>query len=117
MPRGHYVRTEAHRRAFAERVRKADRSGDKNSRWSGDSVGYSGVHIWMQKNFGRPQLCDTCGSTTAKTFDWANISGQYLRDRADWKRLCRSCHMKEDGRAAAGVQHMLAGKKAGRSHV
>jgi hypothetical protein len=25
-------------------------------------------------------------------FDWANISGEYLRDFSDWQQLCKLCH-------------------------
>lgn len=62
------------------------------------TVGYKGIHNWMTRTYGQPKYCESCDSTNAARFDWANISGEYLRDRSDWERLCRSCHMKKDGR-------------------
>jgi hypothetical protein len=70
--------------------------GDRSRFWKGDMVGYHGVHIWMRKTFGKPSLCDHCGTTTAKKFNWANISLKYRRLRSDWLRLCQSCHIKFD---------------------
>lgn len=29
-------------------------------------------------------------------YEWANISGEYKRDRSDWVMLCPSCHRKID---------------------
>lgn len=31
-----------------------------------------------------------------KRYEWANISGEYKRDRSDWVMLCPSCHRKID---------------------
>ena len=54
--------------------------------------GYESVHDWMRKNFGKPYFCEGCGIEEAYRFEWANISGKYLRDKCDWIRLCASCH-------------------------
>lgn len=56
---------------------------------------YMAVHHWVKYHLGTPKLCDACGSTTAKRYDWANISGEYKRDLSDWRRLCRFCHVME----------------------
>jgi hypothetical protein len=32
-----------------------------------------------------------------KRFDWANKSGKYMRDIADYIQLCPSCHKLYDG--------------------
>lgn len=71
-------------------------SGEASSGWKGDKISYNGLHWWIRRHFGKPQLCEDCGTTIAKIFDWANISGLYSRERSDWKRLCRSCHIKFD---------------------
>ena len=105
---GKYVRTELHRKALSERAKKQHLSGEQSSNWKGDKVGYSGIHIWMRTHYGTPRLCDKCGTTDAGRFDWANISGQYKRDRSDWTRLCRGCHMRQDGRGARAVKAMHA---------
>jgi hypothetical protein len=31
-----------------------------------------------------------------KTFNWANISGNYKREKDDWIMLCASCHQSWD---------------------
>ena len=54
---------------------------------------YESVHHWVKRKNGKPALCENCGSTDKKAYDWANISGDYKRDLNDWKRLCRSCHL------------------------
>jgi len=60
----------------------------------GDDVGYKGLHLWVQKQRGKPTICEFCGDTSKlpQDYQWANLSGDYLRDIQDWARLCRSCH-------------------------
>jgi hypothetical protein len=70
--------------------------GERGHNWLGDDVTYIGLHTWTTRHFGRPKLCEHCGTTTAKKFHWANISRAYRRDRSDWLRLCASCHQKFD---------------------
>ena len=60
--------------------------------WKGDEAGYHAIHKWIIRKLGQPSLCEECGTTTAKRFEWANISGEYKRDFDDYKRLCKSCH-------------------------
>ena len=83
--------------------RKGDKriTGKNNSRWAGDCIGYQGRHYWLYDNFGKPSFCEICGTQKARRFEWANISGRYLKDRGDWLRTCASCHRKLDG--VAGV--------------
>ena len=69
--------------------------GEKVWNWKGDNVGYGGLHAWVRRKLGTPQNCARCGTTTAKRYEWANISGEYRRDITDWIRLCTSCHRKE----------------------
>lgn len=54
--------------------------------------GYITLHSWVRYHKGKPNLCEKCGATEAKKFEWANISGEYKRDLSDWIRLCVSCH-------------------------
>ena len=69
---------------------------DKNSSWKGDKVGYHGVHKWVKKWKGKPNLCENCGITTAKRYHWANIDHKYRRVLEDYIRLCPKCHSKYD---------------------
>lgn len=61
---------------------------------------YHTAHWWIKSKYGTPNKCDNCGFINENTrrFNWANISGEYLKIRDDWKRLCISCHIKFDKR-------------------
>lgn len=69
---------------------------EKNPNWKGDMVSKQGLHAWLVRHYGRPQRCERCNTQEAKRYDWANISGEYKRDRDDFIRLCRSCHVSMD---------------------
>lgn len=71
------------------------RSGDKHPSWKGDKVGYSGIHLWVATYWGRESKCEKCKTTTAKRYEWANL-GILNRERKNWKRLCKKCHVKLD---------------------
>lgn len=69
---------------------------EKHGQWKGDDVGISCLHSWIKRRKLKPELCENCHKN--KPFDLANISGEYKRNVNDFKWVCRSCHMKEDGR-------------------
>lgn len=75
---------------------KGKKIGSKSPRWNPDRNSYFVLHNWVVEQLGKPLKCETCLTTSAKRFDWANISGKYKRNLKDWKRLCRSCHLKLD---------------------
>ena len=69
--------------------------------WKGGEASYFAKHIWMVNNHGNPSECEQCGIEGKKngrswSIHWANISGQFLRDLSDWKRLCVPCHRRFD---------------------
>src|SRR3990167_4441764 len=65
---------------------------EKHPQWKSDRVGYLALHQWIARKLGSPRMCAHCKTTTAKRYDWANVSKQYVRDLSDWIRLCRKCH-------------------------
>ncbi len=69
---------------------------EKNPMWKGDNVGYIPLHNWVRRRKPKPKLCEECEKN--KPYDLANISGEYKRDINDFEWICRSCHMKKDGR-------------------
>ncbi len=70
---------------------------EKNPNWTGQRPTYGGIHQWVRYNFGRPDTCSQCGiKGTGRFMQWANLSGNYLRERSDWMRMCRPCHLKFD---------------------
>ena len=83
------------RQEVIEKVKKHQK-GKTNSNWKGGNVSYGGLHIWMNRNWGRPKYCDYCGILTAKRNDWANITGSYDREKENYRRLCRGCHIRLD---------------------
>ncbi len=78
------------------------------SAWKGNETGYPAKHVHLVKHFGHPQFCEHCGIKGKDIYrkdghrywsiDYANLSGNYLRERSDYIGLCRKCHNKFDGR-------------------
>lgn len=61
-----------------------------------DNPGYSAIHVWLLTNYEKSGICSECGEH--RKTDWANISGEYHRERSDFRELCRSCHKLEHSR-------------------
>lgn len=57
---------------------------------------YTFLHRWVKKHKVTPQMCEACGTTETRRYEWANVSGEYRQDLDDFKRLCRACHIKYD---------------------
>lgn len=72
------------------------KKGPENPGWKGDDVGYHGLHKWVQRELGKPSVCEHCGDTSARKYEWANLSHEYKRDLYDWVRLCTPCHRAYD---------------------
>lgn len=70
--------------------------GENHPMWKGDFAKLDAKHIYMKNKYGTPKFCEGCGNETAIRYEWANISGEYKRDRGDWLRLCKKCHNKFD---------------------
>lgn len=91
----------------ANRLKGGLRKGERHPHWKGEAASYAAVHIWITGSRGRPSICELCGTTTAKKFEWANRDHQYRRVLEDYFRACTSCHRLYD------YEHGLA-KKGGR---
>jgi len=61
-------------------------------RWKGDNASYVAKHMWVYKHRGKARICEPHPEHNALRFEWANISGKYLRDVNDYIQLCPSCH-------------------------
>lgn len=66
--------------------------------FNGTVAEYKALHKWIRTNFPVPAECDHCSKQDAKRYDWAAIDNRYTKLREDWEYLCRSCHIKSDGR-------------------
>src|ERR1035437_3058690 len=67
--------------------------GKNNTSWSGDDVGYGGVHLWICNKLGKPNYCEICKKTRKKMYHWANKKHTYKRIIKDYMRLCASCQI------------------------
>lgn len=86
------VVSEKERKSTSERF-----SGEKNHLWKGDKAGYSSIHCWVRRWFGRAWTCESCGVTKeTNRIEWSNKDGRYSRDRFDWQQLCVRCHYAYD---------------------
>ena len=72
--------------------------GADNSNWKGDNVGYDALHNWVSRQLGKPNTCEHCKKSglSGQWIQWANKSGNYLRNITDWIRLCAKCHSAYD---------------------
>lgn len=57
---------------------------------------YIQLHAWVNHHKGKASECTECGTTTAKRYEWSNISGEYKQDVSDYRSLCTSCHRRLD---------------------
>lgn len=69
---------------------------EKHPSWSGDKIGYYGLHQWVKKHLGKANHCSICNISGKNKYQWANKSHTYKRDTADWTSLCIKCHRKYD---------------------
>lgn len=76
--------------------KSCSKKGKINKMWRGEKVQYHALHAWVKRNNPEPANCECCGKEAK--LDAANISNEYKREITDWEWLCRSCHMKKDGR-------------------
>jgi hypothetical protein len=67
---------------------------ENHPQFKGEDVGYSGLHKWLSRRKVKTGVCSGCGQT--RKTEWANVSGVYLRDLADYVELCRLCHEELD---------------------
>jgi hypothetical protein len=78
--------------------------------WKGEAVGYRAIHTYLQKHFPKTGICEEC-SESGKT-DYALIKDrEYSRDRADYRELCRSCHVAYDDVGAPSVRRRAGAAK------
>ena len=88
---------EAKKKMSLAKMGKRGKESNKFGKFKTDAkYKYGSIHTWMNYHFGKPMKCEHCKNTDKKRYDWANISGKYLRIKEDWYRLCRSCHIKYD---------------------
>lgn len=85
-----------HHTEEAKQKSRLTKLGEKNPNWIGDKINCKAVHLWITRNYKKPELCEECKEQ--KAYDLANITGIYSRDIQNYRWLCRHCHMSMDGR-------------------
>lgn len=75
-------------------------SGENHHGWRGDNVKYRALHIWVEGQSGKANHCEKDKNHISTRYHWANISGEYKRDLADWWQLCPSCNLTDGVRRA-----------------
>lgn len=119
---GHHAGTPEHRDQVARMGRTygaanaakrdpTDQRGEKNPYWKGDAAGRQGMHLWMRRRWTKCGICENCekrGHT-----EWANLSGEYHRERTDWAELCGRCHRVLDDNFGGGANRLthLVGRR------
>lgn len=86
----------------------------------GKSTRYTSLHHWVNKKLGKASYCSNDRTHKTRRFEWANISGEYLRDLHDYRPLCVSCHRKQDYTATTYLKRSLlyrGNKRAARAVV
>lgn len=70
------------------------RKGTASNLWRGDKVGYTGIHSWLYREYGKPDHCEgnPCKKISSN-FQYALKKGfSYERKRENFMMLCVSCH-------------------------
>jgi len=89
------------------------KKNEKHPGWKDDEVGYSGIHKWIVRNFGKADHCEDCGKIDCNRYEWASIDHSYKRNIKYWTQLCKKCHTKLDGYNIVGlIKHSRANRKA-----
>lgn len=60
---------------------------------------YNTLHKYLAYNRDKPTACENCGRTGCR-LEFANVSGEYLRDKNDYVSLCVYCHRAIDNNGA-----------------
>jgi len=69
-----------------------------------NKTAYRNIHHWVNTTKPKSGTCESCGKSglSGKYIHYANISGNYKKDIADWKELCAKCHQVFDKRYKVG---------------
>lgn len=68
--------------------------GEKHHNWKGDDVGIVGLHLWIRRNFPKPEKCHLCRNVEPQ--ELACITSIYNRELKNWAWFCIRCHRKWD---------------------
>ena|ERR1035437_2326667 len=76
--------------------------------WKGEGVSYYAIHLHLVQYYGKASKCQNRKCIyprfnskgvyieKPKRYEWANMTGNYTRNKEDYKQLCPSCHRQFD---------------------
>lgn len=64
--------------------------------FKGEEASYGSKHDWIRRHYGKADHCSFNPEHESFRYEWANISGAYLRDVNDYAQLCVRCHRQYD---------------------
>ena len=83
-----------------------------------NSFNYNVLHEYIKKRIKKPEICEICKNKRILELAFKNHKAGYkspelyTRNLNNWFYICRSCHMKEDGRGRQVVSKICScGKK------
>lgn len=116
-PRGHptkkFCGTRCLKKAVTRR-RRIEKGLDPDiasGNWKGDAAGIAAFRKRVEKERGRPKLCEECGATEGR-FAWSNQTGHYS-DTSDYRRLCWGCHRRFTVRRKASAERRKSAQGEG----
>jgi hypothetical protein len=78
---------------------RLDMVGENNHDWKGDNAGYAAKHDWIRNHYGKAKECqnlDCNYNKIPKRYEWADVSGECIRNINNFIQLCCSCHRQFD---------------------
>ena len=76
--------------------KRPEMTGRNHFAWKGVNVKYGGLHDWVRRRLGKPEVCSFEDITCKGQIQWANFDGKYSRDLNSWIPLCISHHRRFD---------------------
>lgn len=89
-----------------------NRKGNNNPAWKEEGASYGAIHYWIRTRKPKPLFCESCKEV--RNTEVALKGKKYTRNINDYWYICRSCHMKGDGRTEKAVAY---GKSIKRKNI
>jgi len=83
--------------------------GSEKGVYSQQEVTHEAYHYRVEQVRGKPHKCERCGTTAAKTYDWANPTHTNYDNIENYIRMCRGCHMKHDASVLGVTRESVIG--------
>lgn len=57
---------------------------------------YGAIHTWLRKYHPKTEVCEECGTEGKTQYAFTRHPEPHTRERADYRELCPSCHLRLD---------------------